>query len=159
MFVLFGISDEPMHLNFSIWIHPFHTRRQNILNLSCLFATSLCICKLTLGAEHLLPLRLGGRVDPGPSLEFRHELEALHAGHEHRRRCANGDEGRDQRDSVGWRCFHFAHTGMVARDDMPYPPLRFWWVGSVWGDGCSTRRQHFGRFRFRSSCPLWKDHN
>ena len=60
-------------------------------------ALFICQNELTPFAEHLLLPRLGGRVDPGPSLEFRHELEALHG-----RRCAHhGDDGRDQRNSMG----------------------------------------------------------
>ena len=52
---------------------------------------------LTFITKHLLLLGLGGGIDPGTSLEFRHELESLHA--DGRCRCAhNGDNQSDYRD-------------------------------------------------------------
>ena len=56
---------------------------------------------LTLVTKHLFLLGLGGGIDPGTSLEFRHELESLHA--DGRCRCAhNGEKQSDQRGQVGW---------------------------------------------------------
>ena len=56
---------------------------------------------LTLIAKHLLVLGLGGGIDPGTSLEFRHELESVHADGDCR--CAHdGEDESNQHGQIRW---------------------------------------------------------